>query len=75
MAFGKKKQKIDPIAAAEAQRAREVQEVDAAFKKGITALRDFIARLNSRKPISSSARATLGPTTCMVILDHCLPVG
>jgi type IV secretory pathway VirB4 component len=44
MAFGKKKQPpLDPVAIAQAQRAREEQEVDAAFKKGITALRDFIA--------------------------------
>lgn len=44
MAFGKKKkQPADPIAIAQAQRAREEQEVDLAFKKGITALRDFIA--------------------------------
>ena len=37
------KQKIDPIAVAQAQKAREEQEVHAAFQKGITALRDFIA--------------------------------
>lgn len=44
MAFGKKKQlPADPIAIAQAQRMREEQEVDEAFKKGITALRDFIA--------------------------------
>lgn len=45
MAFGKKKQQLpaDPIAIAQAQRAREEQEVDEAFRKGITALRDFIA--------------------------------
>ncbi len=44
MAFGKKKTlPADPIAIAQAQRAREEQEVDLAFKKGITALRDFIA--------------------------------
>lgn len=44
MAFGKTKQPtIDPVAAAQAQRAREEQEVQAAFQKGITALRDFIA--------------------------------
>lgn len=43
MAFGKKKPPANPIAVAQAQRAREEQEVDAAFKKGITALRDFIA--------------------------------
>lgn len=43
MAFGKKQPPLDPIAIAQAQRAREEQEVDAAFKKGITALRDFIA--------------------------------
>lgn len=44
MAFGKKKQQpIDPVAAAQAQRAREEQEVNAAFQKGVTALRDFIA--------------------------------
>lgn len=41
--FGKNKQKIDPIAMAQAQQAREQQEVEAAFRKGITALRDFIA--------------------------------
>ncbi len=44
MAFGKKQPPpMDPIAIAQAQRAREEQEVDMAFKKGITALRDFIA--------------------------------
>ncbi|HET9174250.1 MAG TPA: DUF87 domain-containing protein [Candidatus Saccharimonadales bacterium] len=44
MAFSKKKQApLDPVAIAQAQRAREEQEVSAAFQKGITALRDFIA--------------------------------
>ena len=44
MAFGKKKQQpTDPVAVAQAQRAREEQEVHAAFQKGVTALRDFIA--------------------------------
>ncbi|MGI9027565.1 MAG: VirB4-like conjugal transfer ATPase, CD1110 family [Candidatus Saccharimonadales bacterium] len=44
MAFGKKQAPpLDPVAIAQAQRAREEQEVDLAFKKGITALRDFIA--------------------------------
>lgn len=38
-----KKQKMDPVALAQAQQVREQQEVDAAFRKGITALRDFIA--------------------------------
>jgi type IV secretory pathway VirB4 component len=37
------KQQLDPVAIAQAQRAREEQEVQAAFQKGITALRDFIA--------------------------------
>jgi type IV secretory pathway VirB4 component len=42
--FGKKnKQQLDPVALAQAQRSREEQEVNAAFQKGITALRDFIA--------------------------------
>jgi type IV secretory pathway VirB4 component len=42
--FGKKKQPAtDPVTIAQAQRAREEQEVQAAFQKGITALRDFIA--------------------------------
>lgn len=41
--FGKKKQQLDPVAIAQAQQMREQQEVDAAFQKGITALRDFIA--------------------------------
>ena len=38
-----RKPKIDPVAIAQAQQAREQQEVAAAFQKGITALRDFIA--------------------------------
>jgi type IV secretory pathway VirB4 component len=42
MAFGKK-QPLDPVAIAQAQQAREQAEVSAAFQKGITALRDFIA--------------------------------
>lgn len=42
--FGRKKEPpLDPVAIAQAQRAREEQEVQAAFQKGITALRDFIA--------------------------------
>lgn len=41
--FGKKQPKIDPVLLAEQQRAMEQQEVQAAFQKGITALRDFIA--------------------------------
>jgi conjugal transfer ATP-binding protein TraC len=44
MAFGKKKAApIDPVVIAQAQRSREELEVQAAFQKGITALRDFIA--------------------------------
>ena len=43
MAFGKKEQPADPVALAQAQRLREEQEVQAAFQKGVTALRDFIA--------------------------------
>jgi conjugal transfer ATP-binding protein TraC len=44
MAFGRnKKPRLDPVAIAQAQRAREEQEVGSAFQKGITALRDFIA--------------------------------
>lgn len=43
MAFGKKEQITDPILLAEQQRLREQQEVQAAFQKGVTALRDFIA--------------------------------
>ena len=38
-----KKQQLDPLAIAEQQRMAEQQEVQAAFQKGITALRDFIA--------------------------------
>lgn len=34
---------LDPVAIAQAQQLREQQEVSAAFQKGITALRDFIA--------------------------------
>jgi conjugal transfer ATP-binding protein TraC len=43
MAFGKKKPPLDPAAIAQAQQVKEEQEVQAAFQKGITALRDFIA--------------------------------
>ncbi len=38
-----KKKELDPVALAQAQQQREQQEVAAAFQKGITALRDFIA--------------------------------
>ncbi len=38
-----KQQQLDPVALAQAQQAREQAEVAAAFQKGITALRDFIA--------------------------------
>lgn len=38
-----RKPQLDPVAIAQAQRSREQQEVSAAFVKGITALRDFIA--------------------------------
>lgn len=41
--FGNKTPAFDPVAAAQTQQLREQQEVDAAFRKGITALRDFIA--------------------------------
>ncbi len=37
------KKQMDPVALAQAQQQREQQEVAAAFQKGITALRDFIA--------------------------------
>lgn len=44
MALGMgKQQPTDPVALAQAQRAREQAEVQAAFQKGVTALRDFIA--------------------------------
>lgn len=39
----KKSQTPDPVAIAQAQRAQEERDVQAAFQKGITALRDFIA--------------------------------
>jgi len=41
--FHKKQPAVDPVAMAETQRLHEQQEVSAAFQKGITALRDFIA--------------------------------
>lgn len=43
MARKKKQKQQDPVALAQAQQLREQQEVEAAFRKGITALRDFIA--------------------------------
>ncbi len=42
MAFGKKK-KLDPVASAQLQQAKEQGEIQVAFQKGISALRDFIA--------------------------------
>jgi len=42
MAFGKKTP-VDPITIAQNQRQQEAREVQEAFQKGITALRDFIA--------------------------------
>ena len=42
MAFSKKPA-VDPVAVARMQQQQEQQEVQAAFQKGITALRDFIA--------------------------------
>ena len=41
--MAKKQPQLDPVAIAQQQRMREEQEVQAAFQKGITALRDFIA--------------------------------
>ena len=41
--FGKKAQPLDPVAIAQAQQARKQAEVNEAFRKGVTALRDFIA--------------------------------
>lgn len=41
--FGSKQPAVDPVALAQAQQAREQAEVTEAFRKGITALRDFIA--------------------------------
>jgi conjugal transfer ATP-binding protein TraC len=38
-----KKPQLDPVAIAQQQRMAEQQEVQAAFQKGVTALRDFIA--------------------------------
>ncbi len=43
MVFGKKQPSMDPVTIAQQQRYQEQQEVQAAFQKGITALRDFIA--------------------------------
>ncbi len=43
MAFGKQKPQLDPVALAQQQQMREQMEVQAAFQKGVTALRDFIA--------------------------------
>ena len=37
------KKPVDPVTLAQQQRAREQQEVDIAFRKGISELRDFIA--------------------------------
>lgn len=41
--MSKKNKTVDPIVAAQMQQAQEQAEVQAAFQKGVTALRDFIA--------------------------------
>src|SRR5579884_2726384 len=41
--MARRKTVIDPVAIAQTQRANEEREVQIAFQKGITALRDFIA--------------------------------
>lgn len=41
--FKNKSPQLDPVALAQQQQFREQQEVHAAFQKGVTALRDFIA--------------------------------
>lgn len=41
--FGNKQPPLDPVTLAQQQQMREQQEVQAAFQKGVTALRDFIA--------------------------------
>jgi conjugal transfer ATP-binding protein TraC len=41
--MARNKKITDPLTLAQAQQARERQEVDTAFRKGVTALRDFIA--------------------------------
>jgi type IV secretory pathway VirB4 component len=43
MALFKKKPAVDPVVIAQQHQQQEQQEVQAAFRKGITALRDFIA--------------------------------
>lgn len=43
MAFGKKQTAPDPVTLAQQQRVREQQEVDSAFRRGISEMRDFIA--------------------------------
>ena len=43
MALFKRKPRIDPVTLAQQQQMHEQQEVSAAFQKGVTALRDFIA--------------------------------
>lgn len=43
MALGRNKTQSDPVVIAEQQRLQEQQEVQMAFQKGVTALRDFIA--------------------------------
>ncbi len=43
MAFRKQKPQLSPVALAQQQQMREQMEVQAAFQKGVTALRDFIA--------------------------------
>ncbi len=43
MGLFNKKQKVDPVMQAQMQQAQEQMEVQAAFQKGVTALRDFIA--------------------------------
>ena len=55
MGLFKKKPQLDPVALAQAQQQREQQEVEQAFRKGITALRDFM---------STAIRGSCTPAGC-----------
>lgn len=74
--FGGKK-KNDAIELAEAQRAREQQEIEQEFLKGITTLRDTIAQAVSRsnQAISNLVHAMDERCMCMAIRDRFTLVG
>lgn len=75
--FRQEKPALDPIALAQAQQAKEQAEVNEAFRRGITALRDFIApsSIEFLVPTSRLAPALRAPITFTATRDRFTQAG